>query len=378
MNSCYTRVILVLCMLPAFFGVPQASTAQISTVYFLEVTNSIGGDISINDNLQGDNQFNKIRSEIFLNSWISNEVGVFIKILLDEGHRNKFRVDGAYFLFDLKPQFKAKVGRIPFNIGNFPMRNYLENNPLMYQYRSAIQVTEVSDNDRLLTFRGKRKGVTFVYEACWDSGIELLGEHAKLEYSFAVTNASVFSPKAKSNTGEQVVGRIGLKPVVGMRMGIGYARAPYLSGEAGIYGTESAKNIPEGKRVEDYTGELLLADFEYTAGHLDFFAEWAKAWFESGPKLEKLSTTSYFLEAKCTLNPRWYAAGRFGQMLFEDITTSAQVREPWDYDTTRLEIGLGYKINRKMVCRSVGQFNWFSGSPLNDIHFFALQLKAEL
>ena len=366
-----------------FILYPNPAFAQINSVYFLEVTNSTGDEIAINNNLLRDNPFNKIRGKLFINSWLTNEIGVFVKFLYDEGHQDKIRLDGAYFLFDLKPAIKFKAGKIPFNVGGFPMRNYLEKNPLigsplLYQYRSAIRTNKIVTLEELLYYRGKRRGVNIIYESCWDNGIEFFGEHAKVEYSFAVTNASVFNPKADSNGGKQIIGRIGIRPVVGLRAGLGYARAPYMNGEAGLYGSDSAENIPEGKTLRDYTGELLIADFEYTAGHLEFFAEWARTWFKTGPTLQKLSSTGYFIEGKYTITPRWYAAGRFGQMLFEEVENSQGFSEPWDYDITRLEVGLGFKLSRKMTVKGVGQFNWFSDAPLDDIKFVTLQLKAEL
>ena len=89
--------------------------------------------------------------------------------------------------------------------------------------------------------------------------------------------------------------------------------------------------------MEDYTGEIILADFEYSAGHLEVYSEWAKSWFETGADLRKLSAVSYYVETKYSITPHLYAAGRIGQMLFKDVENSTGEMEPWDYDISRLE-----------------------------------------
>ncbi len=364
--------------------------SQVNSVFFLEVSNTNGDNIDINGNIAGDNAFSKVRGKMFLNSWLTDEIAVFTKILYDDGFSSgssgKFRLDGAYFLFDLIPQFEAKVGRIPITIGNFPQRSYLERNPLigsplMYHYRLSILPDEINTIDGILTFRGKRSGVTFLYESCWDTGVEVSGSHSKIDYSAGVTNASVFSPKSSNNNGEQYIGRIGVRPVLGMRLGVGYARAPYAFGGIDSYVLNTSegsilKNLSAGREVEDYTGEIILADFEYSFGHMEVYSEWAKSWFETGADLRKLSAISYYIETKYSITPHLYAAGRIGQMIFEDVKSSTGEMEPWDYDISRIEVGLGYKISRSMVIKGVGQFNVYGDAPLEDWQFFALQLKA--
>jgi hypothetical protein len=146
----------------------RAVFSQVNTVFCLEVTN--GDDSDINRNLSGDNAFSKVRGKMFLNSWLTDEIAIFTKILYDDGFSSdtsgKFRLDGAYFLFDLAPQFEAKVGRIPITIGNFPHRNYLERNPLigsplMYNYRLSVLADEINDIDGILASRGAKRGVSF-------------------------------------------------------------------------------------------------------------------------------------------------------------------------------------------------------------------------
>ena len=385
-NFCFSYIICCI----SFFAEPRMLFSQVNSLFYLEVTNTAGDDIDVNNNRSGDNTFNQIRGKLFLNSWLSDEIAVFTKILYDDGIRGesggKVRIDGAYFLFDLNQHIKGKIGRIPISVGNFPTRSYLEQNPLIgspliYQYRTSLYYTKITDIDQTLTNRGQRRGVAFLYESCWDDGAELFGSHTIIDYSFAVTQSSVFNPRASSQDGKQIISRIGLRPVMGMRLGVGYAHAPYANGEIDTYtistnGSPDVVTLPLGRDINDYTGEIIVADFEYTAGHVQIYSEWVRTWFKAGPNLDELTAAGYYIEAQYTLTPQLFAAGRFGQMIFDEVETSTGTMEPWDYNVSRIELGLGYKLTRSMVVKGVSQFNTYDDAPLEDIQFVALQLKA--
>ncbi len=373
-----------------FFSGPYTLFSQVNSLFYLEVTNTEGDEIDVNNNRAGDNAFNQVRGKLFLNSWLSDRIAVFTKVLYDDGIRadsgGKVRIDGAYFLFDLNPQFKAKIGRIPISVGNFPTRNYLEQNPLIgspliYQYRTSLHYNEITDIDQTLTNRGRRRGIAFLYESCWDDGAELFGSHAIIDYSIGVTQSSVFNPRASSKDAKQIIGRVGLRPVMGMRLGVGYARAPYADGGIDTYtistnGSPDIISVPLDRDINDYTGEIVVTDFEYTAGHVQFYSEWVRTWFKAGPNLDELTASGYYIEAQYTLTPQLFAAGRFGQMIFDEVETSTGAMEPWDYNVSRIELGLGYKLTRSMVVKGVSQFNKYDDAPLEGIQFFALQLQA--
>ncbi|MFC1476900.1 hypothetical protein ACFL6L_00360 [candidate division KSB1 bacterium] len=363
------------------------SEAQLNYSLFVEVNNVEGDDIVLNDNNREDNPFNTFRAKLFINSWVSDKIGVFVKTLYDNGastsYGDKFRVDGAYFLFHIHPLMSLKTGIIPNSIGAFGDRNYLESNPLigsplLYHYRTSLTFSSVSDVTDILQKRGSMSGSNIVYDACWDEGLEFSSDYNSVEYKFAITRGSYANPRAKSNNGYQYSGRFGLRPATGLRVGVSYARAPYLLGDAG--------GVPQGKSVEDYTASITGADFEYTRGYLELYSEWIREQFSYGEnsggyykKENNLTVNAYFVEGKYKITPRIFAAARYGELLFSEIEDPATgAGTPWDYNISRLEAGVGYKYTRSMVIKGVIQHNKYKNAPLNPVFIYAVQLKAEL
>ena len=132
-----------------------------------------------------------------------------------------------------------------------------------------------------------------------------------------------------------------------MRLGVRYTRAPYVNSGIDIYtigtnGSQNVINVPLSRDIKDYTGEIIVADFEYTAGHVQIYSKWVRTWFKSGHDLSELTANGYYIEAQYTLTPQLFAAGRFGQMIFDEIKTSTGAMEPWDYNVSRIELWLGY------------------------------------
>lgn len=365
---------------------PFRAFGQINYSVFTEVTATGGDDHSINDNNRLDNPFNSIRAKIFVNSWLSDNIGVFMKFLVDNGasssYGDKIRIDGAYFLFNIHPLFNIKVGQIPVPFGSFPRRSYFEKTaligtPLMYQYRVSLSGTGAPVLSDILSARGTMSGVNIIYEACWPEAIEFFTEYKKIEYMFSISTTSNTNPRAKTNDGYEYSGRIGFNPIMGMRMGIGYSYGPYLTGNA---------SVPTGSKPEDYITSMYTIDFEYSFGYMEFYAEWVHEKFSSdysgsytGYADDEFALQSYYIEGKYKIMPRLYAAGRFGQLIFDEVydpAASQNVR--WDYNINRLEAGLGYSINRKLILKGVFQHNSYVDSPLEDVNIYALQLKAEL
>lgn len=382
----FIRIILISILL--IINIKILIKGQINYSIFAEVTATEGDNISIDNNNRGDNPFNAIRAKLFVGSQITDKIGVFSKFLVDDGasssYGDKIRIEGLYFLFNINDYFKIKIGKVPVNIGNFPERSYMERtaligSPLFYQYRTSIPVNRLVSPQEILSLRGTHSGANIVYEACWPEGIEFFSNYKKVEYKFAINRTAYANMRANTNNGYEFAGRFGLRPVVGLRFGVGYAYSPYLNGDA--------TNIPAGKKVEDYVAKIYCADFEYSYAYFEFYAEWLREYYSQtynntqyyGSYKKDMYVDAYYIEGKYKLTPRIYAAGRFDQLLFSNIIDYGRDLEtPWDYNINRLEIGFGYKLSPKMVIKGVSQFNIYKNAPLDDITIYAVQLKTEL
>ncbi len=369
--------------------IPTQGLGQVNSLVFLEVTNTTGDEIEINDNNRGDNPFNKIRAKWFVNSWINEDFGAFMKLLYDGGiHNNyddKIRIDGAYFLWRINDRLNYKAGRIQSTLGLFPDRYYFEKNnligvPLMYSYRLGLPRNEVISNDDLVANRGTNKGVNIIYEACWNEGFEIFGDFSSFEYKAAVTDGSLSNPTSRSNDGFQYMAQINFKYEPGLRVGVGYGYTSYLNDNAADYvqvedtygyGTADIKD-------EDYKSQIINAVFEYSANYFEVLSEFVNIWYHSGYDKKKIGLNSYYIEGKYKFSPRIYGAKSFDQVMFEEIELPNGSKETWDYNISRIEAGFGYKITRKSILKGILQLSKFENDIKADIGFVGFQIKTEL
>ena len=75
-------------------------------------------------------------------------------------------------------------------------------------------------------------------------------------------------------------------------------------------------------------------------------------------------------EMKYDLFTRFYVAGRFSSIDFQDINDPEDVdgdgrlRESWDYDVRQLEVGLGYNFSRNGVLKLLYVSNMTRGDEV--------------
>ena len=112
--------------------------------------------------------------------------------------------------------------------------------------------------------------------------------------------------------------------------------------------------MPAGHTVNDYNQKLMMADFEWLAGHLELRAEGARNFWET-PTVGELEVTGGYAEGKLATPWGTFVAGRYDVMKFGKITNSAGEQEPWDDDITRSEAGIGYRFSRDVTGKLVYQ-----------------------
>lgn len=275
---------------------------------------------------------------------------------------------GAYGLFTPKPDrdLHLEAGKIPWPIGTWGPRTYSDKNPLvgvplMYQYHTSLPFGQVvSDADQLLSQAGQGefgvnygsftfKGLPIVYDRCWDVGIVGLGSFRPVEYSIGVTNGTPSSAAAgrDDNKGKSFMGRVGVTPLTGLRVGISGSIGPYLP-------TSSEASLPAGAKAGDFDQKLVMADFEYLVGHAELRAEGVVNTWET-PFTGDLTVHGYYVEGKYAFPIGLYLAARWDQLLFSDIQGSAGPARPWDDNVTRFEGGVGYRVLRPLIAKVVYQ-----------------------
>jgi hypothetical protein len=286
-------------------------------------------------------------------------------------------VDGAYAIFTpgATRDLHVLAGKIPWPIGTWAPRTYSSKNPLigaplMYQHHTTLLWYEVVPSaDALLATAGsgqygvdyfgyaEGRGMPLVDDSYWDVGVTLVGSSRPLEYAVGVTAGTPGwgSTSQEENSGKTVLGRIGLAPHPGVRVGVSAARGPYL-----IEPLEPL--LPPGKHVEDYHQKLVMADLELVAGHLEARAEGARNVWET-PTVGDLEVTSGYVELRYALPFGAFLAGRLDAMRFGKITDSLGARRPWDADLSRVETGAGYRFTRSAQAKLVYQRTRYDAPP---------------
>jgi hypothetical protein len=277
---------------------------------------------------------------------------------------------GAYGLFTPKPDkdLHLEAGKIPWPIGTWAPRTYSDKNPLvgvplMYQYHTSLPFNGVATStDEVLSQAGKGestvtyggfpfKGMPIVYDRCWDVGLVGLGSFRPVEFSVGVTNGtpSDAQPGRDNNKGKSFMGRVGVTPLTGLRVGVSGSIGPYLS-------SSTEPSLPAGAKADDFDQRLVMADLEYLAGHAELHAEGVANTWET-PYVGNLSVNGYYVEGKYTFPVGLYLAARWDQLYYSLIQGSSGPPRPWDDNVSRFEGGAGYRVLRPLIAKVVYQYD---------------------
>ena len=332
---------------------------------------------------RGDNSFHTLRSKIFLNSWLRDDIGIFVEIWHDDEASSRFggkiRVEGAFIVFMnlLKKNLNLKIGKIAHPFGTYAQRTYsninpLISSPLIYSYHTSAREWLYPDNkvqiDNKRTM-SENQGLPIIYDVCWDTGIALFSSFDRVEYIIAVTNSTISSPFANANKGKQIVGRLGVRPTFGLKIGTSYAYGPYLSSAEGPF------TLPVPVKTEDFKQFAVGFDLEYSRGYFMLYAEYVKNKWDALIEEDRLENSSWYIEAKYKLTPRLYFAFRYDQMIFNKISDGKGNRVAWDYDLIKYEGGFGYKITKEIILKLVQRSYQFNGNHFLDENTTAVQLS---
>jgi len=280
--------------------------------------------------------------------------------------------------------FDIQAGRVPPTFGAFARRTYASDNPLIgyplaYQYLTALrpdamaatadeQLSKQSLGWLLRYTTGSTSvdhGVPLVSAFRWDTGVQAhAGSRNRLVNATAsITTGTLSNPLFHDdNSGQQLAGRVEVRPLAGLVVGTSAARGPFVSDALARVATGG-----EG-RAEDFTQTAWGADVEYSQGYyLLRFESIVSAWrlpTVSAPFMDlPLRAVSTSVEGRYKLTPALYAAARLDHLGFSDLV-GTQATAPWDAPVTRLEIGGGYSIQRNLLMKASVQHNARDGGRL--------------
>jgi len=375
LRSLKDRAVALLATL-ALMAPAMTRASDIKARGLLEVVAAPQGDAFVGNVLTRDDcPFDAYGARLFGDAQVDPRLQLALQVVLRDA--SSIYVDGAYAIFtpSLTRDLHVQAGKIPWPIGTWAPRTYSNHNPLigsplMYQYHSTLLWYEVVPSaDALLATSGsgqigvnyfgypEGRGMPLVDDSYWDVGVTAVGSSRPLEYALGVTTGTPGwgSTSQEENSGKTVLGRVGLMPAAGVRIGVSGAYGPYL-----VHSLNS--QLPAGHQVEDYHQRLALVDAEWVTGHIEARAEGAYNVWET-PTVGDLPVQSGYVELKYAFTFGGYLAARCDGMWFGRIADSSGALHPWDANLTRLETGAGYRFSRAAQGKVVYQLTSYDQAP---------------
>ena len=288
-----------------------------------------------------------------------------------------------------------QVGRIPPTFGAFARRTYAADNPLIgyplaYQYLTTMRPDSLpASADEMLQKRGLGwklhysigdlgfdRGVPLVTAFRWDTGVQLHAASGMVGGAVAITTGTLSYPLfSDDNNGRQIAARLELKPVAGLVVGSSFARGPFVSSSA----VRAALGDGTASGGDEFTQTAWGADVEYSHDYYlvrveTIASDWRLPVVKAPALDQPLRAVSTSIEGRYKVNPGLYVAGRLDHLGFSDLVGSSATA-PWDVPVTRIEIGIGYSIQRNLLLKASYQHNARDGGVLQrDEHLEAAQL----
>jgi hypothetical protein len=268
--------------------------------------------------------------------------------------------------------FDVQAGIVPPVFGSFSRRAYSRNDPLIgfplaYQYLTSLRADAVpASADDLLAMRGRGwrpsygaeyaanvPGLPVIDGLHNQVGVEAhVGEGQMVEASAAVTSGSLSVPTGGSaRVGRQVSGRISVRPVIGLVLG--------LSGSRGVF---LARSIIDEYGSSSGVQSAVGFDAEYSRGHWlvrteGVVSRWTLPPIAAPYITSPLVAFGISVEGRYRLRPGLDVAARVDHLGFSEISgTSATAA--WDAPVRRLELGLAYSPIRRLTAKVAWQENW--------------------
>ncbi len=315
-----------------------------------------------------------LESDFFLDGYVNDNVAGLVNArILDNG--------SAYFdyvairLANLTPlNLNILAGKFDLPFGNledriFPRQNPLFGLPVLYDYRTALP-TRVTTEREILAAQGSGSGMYLLDGGIYDIGVMVFGSFGIVDYSLAVTSGTISETSygggnTNSDFGKLI--RLAITPFVGLTLGGAYAWGPYIE--------ETSTPLPRAIDVNTYNQRAAELDIEFSRGHGVLNAEGVYSTYQVPLETndENFKALGFSVEGKYTVMPRLYLALRLSGMHFGEALLGG-TEQPWDYDVTEFEGGLGYFLYKDVLLKLVRRETRIHGGTMPKDNLTVLQL----
>ncbi len=315
-----------------------------------------------------------LETDFFLDGYVNdNVVGLVNARILSNG--------SVYFdyvavrLANLTPlNLNVLAGKFDLPFGNlgarlFPRQNPLFGLPVIYEYRTALP-SHVSHESDILAARGTGSGMYLLDGGMYDIGAMIYGSWGIVDYAFAVTNGTVSETSyggGNTNSDVEKLFRLSVTPFVGLTVGGAYAWGAYLE--------EPSSPPIRAINVNSYDQRAAELDVEFSRGYGVLYAEGMYSAYQVPLETRdaEFGVLGFSVEGKYTLMPRLYGALRLSGLRFGNALLSG-TDQPWDYDVTEWEGGLGYFLYKDVLLKFVRRETRTHGGSMPKDNLTALQI----
>ncbi len=275
-------------------------------------------------------------------------------------------------------RFSLQVGQFATVVGDWVQRhlsweNPFLNAPLVYENVTAIEDMRAPYYTYLEigTPREKYEYQPVIWGPSYATGVSAAGKLGRFDYAIEVKNAALSSrpeswPITRMDFDHPTVsGRIGFRPNEMWTFGFSASDGPYFRPEA-------MPTLPFGRDIGDYHQRVLAQDITFAWHHWQVWAEFFEARFEI-PGFTDGDTFAYYVEAKYKFTPQFFAAVRWNQQFFGDVTNSYGGTAPWGRDLWRADISAGYRFTAHTQLKIQYSFQRDNYGLQNVTHMFGVQ-----
>jgi hypothetical protein len=291
----------------------------------------------------------------------------------------------------LSQDLDLHAGRIPPTFGAFPRRLYVTDNPLIgmplaFQYLTSNRNDALpATTDELARMRARgwltsysigdqtpASGLPIANALRWDTGLQVRWQRDPVTVYGAVTQGTIGDPRlSDDNGGPQLAARVVYTPHPVLSVGGSVAAGPYL-----VHDLTSA--LPGPLSLKSYRQQAYGADAEVSRDRWLVRGEmvwnrWGQPAYDGTPRRD-LDALAGMAEARVTLWPGLYAAGRVERLGFSEIPTTTDGMIGWDADVSRLELGGGWHVHRHVLVKAVWQRNRRDGGRVRASDLGAVQV----
>jgi hypothetical protein len=275
-------------------------------------------------------------------------------------------------------RFNLQVGAFSTVVGNWVARhlswdNPFINAPLPYENVTAIEDTR-APYDTFLSVgppEEKYEHNPVIWGPSYASGASVAGRLGQFDYAAEIKNASLSSRPESWHVTQRgfdnptVSGRVGFRPNQMWNFGFSASDGAYFQSEAG-------PTLPFGTDIGDYHQRVLGQDISFAWHHWQIWVEFFEARFEV-PGFTDADTFAYYIEAKYKFTPQFFAAVRWNQQFFDEVTNSYGGTAPWGRDLWRADIAAGYRFTAHTQLKVQYSFQRDNYGLQNLTHMLAAQ-----